>query len=315
MRSKYYINAKASVHSSNESGDRWVCDVDEPDYKRIITNANMRRRMSRIVKMGVACALECIAEAENKEIDGIITATGFGCLGDTEKFLKNLIENEEEMLNPTAFIQSTFNTIGAQIALITKNQSYNTTYVHRGLSFESALLDAVLCLNEGSKQVLVGAADELTPSSVVIQRRLGLLMDIKAGEGAHFFILSSEEEPNTNAALIDLETFVGKCTPDEILRRIDRFLVRGSREHSFVDFFMCGVNKKDKQQKLYKQLEHHIVHPNVFTFKDESGEYPTASAYGLWKASVFLKEQKKGTSMLIYNQYNRINHSLILLQR
>lgn len=54
------------------------------------------------------------------KVDAIITATGLGCLADTEKFMNALMDNREQMLNPTAFIQSTFNTVGAQLALLLK---------------------------------------------------------------------------------------------------------------------------------------------------------------------------------------------------
>jgi len=144
--------------------------------------------MSRIVKMGVACGLECMGELSPEKIGGIITATGLGCLVDTEKFLNNLLDNEERMLNPTPFIQSTFNTIGAQIALIHQIHAYNMTYVHRGLSFESALLDAMMKIEEGSENILVGAMDEMTETSYIIQQRLGLLKGIEAGVGAKFFL-------------------------------------------------------------------------------------------------------------------------------
>ena len=140
-----YIQRIASIHPPKDhspGNNRPYLQACEPDYKDIITNATLRRRMSRIVKMGVACGLECMGELSPEKIQGIITATGLGCLTDTEKFLNNLLDNEERMLNPTPFIQSTFNTIGAQIALIHQIHAYNMTYVHRGLSFESALLDS-----------------------------------------------------------------------------------------------------------------------------------------------------------------------------
>ena len=60
-----------------------------------------------------------------------------------------LMDNREQMLNPTAFIQSTFNTVGAQLALLLKIHAYNVTYVHRGLSFESALIDGIISIAEG----------------------------------------------------------------------------------------------------------------------------------------------------------------------
>ena len=50
--------------------------------------------------------------------DAIITGTGLGCLEDTEKFLTAMVTNKEEFLTPTSFIQSTHNTVSAQIALL-----------------------------------------------------------------------------------------------------------------------------------------------------------------------------------------------------
>ena len=68
-----YIQRIASIHPQgnhsqennpkvNDSPDvaanRPFLQACEPDYKDIIANATLRRRMSRIVKMGVACGLE-----------------------------------------------------------------------------------------------------------------------------------------------------------------------------------------------------------------------------------------------------------------
>ena len=67
------------------------------------------------------------------------------------------------MLNPTPFIQSTFNTVGAQIALLRGLHCYNTTYANRWTSFENALTDAALRIGAGlSRAVLVGAFDDDT---------------------------------------------------------------------------------------------------------------------------------------------------------
>lgn len=174
MMQPVYINHIASIHADTASGESPYLSANEPDYKSIITNVALRRRMSRIIKMGVACGLECISTLPSEKVHAIITATGLGCLADTEKFLNTIIENEEQLLNPTPFIQSTFNTIGAQIALLRQIHAYNMTYVHRGLSFESALLDGMMRIWEGDENVLVGAIDEITPNSHAIQQRLGL---------------------------------------------------------------------------------------------------------------------------------------------
>lgn len=82
-----YIQRIASIHPPKDhspENNHPYLQACEPDYKDIITNATLRRRMSRIVKMGVACGLECMGELSPEKIQGIITATGLGCLTDTE---------------------------------------------------------------------------------------------------------------------------------------------------------------------------------------------------------------------------------------
>ena len=51
-----YIQRIASIHPPKDhspGNNRPYLQAYEPDYKDIITNATLRRRMSRIVKMGV----------------------------------------------------------------------------------------------------------------------------------------------------------------------------------------------------------------------------------------------------------------------
>ena len=94
-----YINHIASIHADTASGESPYLSANEPDYKSIITNAALRRRMSRIIKMGVACGLECISTLPSEKVHAIITATGLGCLADTEKFL-NTTTTEPNTLYP-----------------------------------------------------------------------------------------------------------------------------------------------------------------------------------------------------------------------
>lgn len=302
-----YIRHIASIHPQGNPENRPYLPACEPDYKRIITNATLRRRMSRIVKMGVACGLECISDMPSEKIHGIITATGLGCLADTEKFLNTLIENEERMLNPTPFIQSTFNTIGAQIALFRQIHAYNMTYVHRGLSFESALLDAMMKIWEGAENILLGAMDEMTESSYIIQQRLGLLKEIQAGEGAQFFLLSRDAGEQPLAEIRAVETFAGQQTAEEINTRIVSFLQRNGLETQDIHRLITGMNEP-AQTVLFPESIH-------LSFKDECGEYPTASAYAVWKAVKEAQQCTETTNILIYNHHHSINHSLILIRK
>ena len=63
------------------------------------------------------------------------------------------------------------------------------TYVHRSHSFEDALLDAMMRIADSeSKNVLVGAFDEATPSQQRIMERMGLFRHHNNGEGTVFVI-------------------------------------------------------------------------------------------------------------------------------
>ena len=58
------------------------------DIKVLIPDAGLRRRMSRVIKSAVSTAMEALGGVEGiSTLDGIITATGWGCLADSERFL------------------------------------------------------------------------------------------------------------------------------------------------------------------------------------------------------------------------------------
>ena len=238
------------------------------------------------------------------------------------------MDNEERMLNPTPFIQSTFNTIGAQIALIHQIHAYNMTDVHRGLSFESALLDAMMKIEEGSENILVGAIDEMTETCYTIQQRLGMLKGIAAGEGAQFFLLSREAGEHPLAEIQGIETFIRKQTTEEISSRIIRFLQRNGLECQDIQWLVTGKNKKphnqddsheqtvDNGNSIYEELETNLFPESVhLSFKNECGEYPTATSYAVWKAVNESVNCTTSTHILIYNHHHSINHSLILIRK
>ena len=181
-----------------------------PNYKEFISPVALRR-MATGVKMGVAAATKALQTANLQQPDAILTGTGMGCIEDTEKFLNALIANDEEFLTPTAFIKSTHNTVGAQIALGLKCNAHNNTYVHGALSFESALMDAQLMLRQKeATNILVGGVDELGTEIIDAIRMMEdkNLDGIKVpfSEGASFFVLSSEKE-NSVVELFDFQMF------------------------------------------------------------------------------------------------------------
>jgi len=306
IEKRYYIKKFAFI---------WP-DV-EPDYKTIITDANLRRRMSRLVKMGVAAGLECLKGVE-LPVDAIITATGLGLLADTEKFINSVIDNGEQMLNPVPFIQSTFNTVGAQIALLTENHAYNNTYVHRFTGFESALTDAFINIDRGARGVLVGAFDEKTDTSISILRRLKLRD--KIGEGASFFLLSSNAE-NALAEIVATEIFYEShndtCEQEEkracgnivkIADRVNEICLKSGLE-------IGAVFEAKRGGGIFPMLPHLV-------YEDICGEFHTEAAFALGMVIESLSSgkddiqkftnQKKG--VLIHNNYNDYCQSIIIVK-
>jgi len=315
----------------------------EPNYKEFVP-PEMVRRMGRIIKMGVAAAKSTLNEAGCTVPDAIITGTGLGCIEDTEKFLGTMIRNREEFLTPTAFIQSTHNTVSAQIALLTGCHGYNFTYVHRGFSFENAILDSLLQFqHERGSSILLGAADELTTNSFHIQERMGFwrrkpgdsltMVDhpgkgTVAGEGAAFFLLGTEKKPTTYARLTDVETcFSPDALPEEQINVRD-ILDRNGLALSDIDLVLLGRNGDVRFDRIYDRMMASAFPstPSGY-FKHLCGEYMTASSFGLWVAANILKEQRipkilhvnnppdPVKHILVYNHYRGINHSLILLSQ
>lgn len=178
------------------SGTSYV-SADEPDYKEVITDANSRRRMGRLLKMAVWCGLKSLDGVPSEMVAGIITSTGAGFMKDTISFGSSIFDREETLLNPSPFMQSTFNTASGYIALIRKIHAYNTTYVQQADGFAASLVDAAMLLDDAGEGnvALVGAFDEVTPEVDVIRQRLGLYSVgdgfLPLGEGAAAFLLSA----------------------------------------------------------------------------------------------------------------------------
>ena len=314
----------------------------EPDYAAYI-DPKLIRRMSRIIRMGVAAARECLNAGNTNMPGAIITGTALGCLEDTVTFLSRLTELNEEMLPPTAFIQSTHNTVAAQIALMLKCHGYNNTFVHKGISFESALFDALLLLKENeANNILVGGIDEITDASFTILSRLGLYRrqavsnlslyknrskGTIGGEGAVFFLLTDKALPDNLAEICGTHVFYRPVSAVEIEIKIIAFLAQHELLIDDIDLVITGKNGDGKNDKVYTRLcETIFSNSSLANYKHLSGEYPTSSAFALWLASNIIKKEEVPTviregavkngppkKILIYNHYLEIYHSLMLV--
>ncbi|MFO8066147.1 MAG: beta-ketoacyl synthase chain length factor [Bacteroidales bacterium] len=313
-----------------------------PDFKNYFKPIDLRR-MSRIIKTGTTTAIECLKEAGIEKPDAIITGTGLGCLEDTESFLNKMIDNNEGLLTPTTFIQSTHNTIGGHIALTVKCNEYNVAYVHKTISFETALLDATLLLKEGkANDVLIGGIDEMTQENYELKKNIDLWkkepfnsIDIYnsgtngcvPGQGAAFFVVSNERSKDSYAQ-VKMTEIVHRVKDNIQLQEIIKNRIN---EVGFsvedIDLVLFGYNGDKNADTYYDSLKDSVFKDCGHAYyKHYCGEYDTAPAFAMWMAAKIIKSQyipenilirkannKPPKNILIYNQDNNKNHAFVLL--
>jgi 3-oxoacyl-[acyl-carrier-protein] synthase II len=349
---KLYIRSSACVSPQNTfNHEGFLNDIVEytgtrlkaiePDYKQFIDPKQIRR-MSHVIKMGVAAAKQCLIDADVEMPGAIITGTAFGCMEDTVTFLTRIVEQQEELLPPTAFIQSTHNTVAAQIALMLKCHNYNSTFVHKGISFESALFDAIMMLKEqDADNVLVGGTEEMVDTSFKVLTRLGLYKrqpisnlllfappskGTIGGEGAAFFLLTDKDSSDNLAELTGLKILY---KPKSIEESIIVFLKSHLLTIDDIDLVITGRNGDIKNDEVYELLNNSIFkNTSTANYKHLCGEYPVSSSFALWMAANILKggvvreivgedtnngEADSPKTILIYNHYQNKYHSLMLV--
>lgn len=318
-----------------------ILPIHQPVYKDFIA-PTASRRMAKGVKNGIVASTLALREAQLETVDAIITGTGMGCIEDSEKFLKAILDNNEEFLTPTSFIQSTHNTVGGQIALGLQCKAYNLTYVNGSISFESALFDAKMMIEEeNASSLLVGGIDETADYVSSLFRLAGIVKEenqspysvlesttkgVVLGEGATFFVLENEKKENTIAEILDVE-IVNKLDVAEVESRIISFLASNGLEITDIDAVLLGFNGDLDSDLYYKKLTDSTFTntPQVY-YKHLSGEYDTASAFGLWVGAKIVQtqnipdvvklnalEKHSYKTILLYNQRNGIDHSFTLI--
>ena len=328
------ISPQAGIDAPRGPVDNLLKAV-EPSYQGI--PGSVLRRMSKSVKMGVGAALPLLPSDPR----GILIGTGNGGVEDSVKFLKQIIDYDEGLLTPGTFVQSTANAIASQIGLLQHNNGYNATYVHRGLAFESALIDAAMLVNEHpGYSYLAGGVDEISDHHHRFEYAEGWFKkedmaekDLYttdspgsiAGEGSAMFLVSGTR---TNALAEVKGILTLRSEDDNIVKAaIQAFLERHLPAGTLPDLLLSGENGDNRGSKGYERCEDMMApDTTVARFKHLCGEYPTASAYALWLACNLppvlpghlvkrLLTKKPYRTILIYNQYEFSQHSLILLER
>ena len=203
--------------SDGKSYPAYMCD-DSPGAG--ILPVGKLRRLGRTQKMALAASSKAL---ENFPLDSVpqekiavTVGTGLGAMGQTAKFLENMIINDEGRPKPACFINSVHNSTASQIALNFGLKAEAHTFTQDSISFDLALWHAINILRlKRADYVLSCGVDELSPYLIAFgqayrwwQSKAEALSPMSAqksgtggtiaGEGAAAFLLSrSESSPET----------------------------------------------------------------------------------------------------------------------
>lgn len=344
MRTEIYIKSVAAISPlqrieeeglvnsfDKQIGNQAICI--EPNYKEYISPIKSRR-MSKVLKMTWVTASMALKRAQLENPQMISVATGMGCVADTTKFLEDIIENKEEFPKPTAFINSTHNTPAGFLAIGLKSKGQNFTFTHNDLNFEHALLDVILKLQTQEVQnALLGAVDETTPQTHLIKEKMGLLRpesQVKSdvfkkkekgyidSEASVFMIIDAEKTKDAIAKITALEFEYEIENSIDFSSRISEFLMENQLDISDIDIIIGGdTGDKDADRNLIQWRKEEALEEKYFRYKDISGEFMSSAAFGMWLATMIIKEQnipnyiynKSPKDIVTINNIFLINHN------
>lgn len=306
-----YINSAGVISAAgNNIGEGALGEHDyntialpsaDADYKAFIPVMQLRR-MSKAVRMGVVASKVVMQNTGIEKPDAICVGTAYGCLQDTERFMDKMVEQDEQMLTPTAFIQSTHNTVSGQIALLAKCNGHNLTFVHKGHSFEHALIDAGLYLDtHADANILVGGIDELTEHSTTALQIGGVATqaalttkDVTSssnkgtviGEGAAFFSVTQKPLGDKYVHVKALNIFKATTTEQAIAK------TKNIIAEATYDAVLIGSNGDATNDVYYKELNSILGDAPTAMFKHLCGEYPTSSSFALGVLTEYVRTGK-----------------------
>lgn len=316
-----------------------------PDFKEYINPVQLRR-LSRMLRIGLTAAIICTRDSGITQPDGIITATGYGFLKDTAKFVSEMLDQQENHLTPTFFMQGTYNALSGLVALTLKCNGYNNTYVNKGFSFETSLHDAMLQLDEGNlKNILIGSYDEADEVQYKVNSRVGHYKSDRInslelyshatkgslqGEGSAFFALSTEQNEKCWCILKGVKMIFKPGSAEYLLEELEHFLSKQNKSVTDIDVLINGASGDVENDIFLTEMRSKLfLQRPELRYKHLCGEYCTASSFGLWLGASILKKQEIPSvvrfnqaapsisikTVLIANQYMGRNYTFILLEK
>ena len=325
---KVFIQAAEQVSIQEPLSEQWMTEplsYDEPLVKaqnpvfRDYMAANEARRMGGLMKRALVTTLKVLKETGIEHPDAIITGTSLGSLDYTERILDAMLENGEEALSPTHFMQSTHNTVGSALAIYTKTHGYNTTYSHGSISFDLTVQDAWMQMQLGKiSTALIGGHDEMTEgyfSKLKQVNFVGVEGMVPCGEMAMSMMLNTDPNVDRLAELAGIRISF-RPSREQLQQQLDSLLAQAGMTLDDVSLVMTGMNGNPANDQLYKpMLETLLADKPTMDYKRVFGENYTASALGLYAAAHLLKQKDELKSVLLLNQTDSGDCSMMLVKK
>jgi 3-oxoacyl-[acyl-carrier-protein] synthase II len=274
------VPAASGAEPHRASTDALAAFVERKALRRMDT-------ISRLAILGACLALQDAGVERPDERMGVALSTGYGPSGTTLAFLDSFIDSGDSCSSPTLFSSSVHNAPAANLSTLLGVTGPNLSVSQFEVSASSALLTAILWLEEGRvDRVLVGGVDEYgdvlgycwkrtfgEPDAASCQPLDTRRQSARPGEGSAFLLLERESEAWRGAGIIEsvrMGRVVGTTSP----LPADRLLVLGADGHR-----RCAG--------AYARL----VPPGsaVTSFGHLWGSLPTATAFDAAAATVLLR--------------------------
>ena len=339
-----YVNSLSQISVQNPLCDDWTAaprtfpgerlvNCLDPDFKQLLP-ANVVRRNSKVLRRAMVVSQDALKKSGLSQVDGVFTGSGLGCVESTEAFLQGLVYSGEEFLKPTQFMQSTHNTISSVIGIALRCNGYNTTYCHKGISFESALLDAYLQLTSGKiASAFVCGFDEMSATYHSLLCRSGYFEDGGtgfAGESAAGGVISTLGNVNRICRIAAVRIVY---TKDKALLAdtLSAALCDAGITIGDIDAVMTGVNGYPSNDAAYfNNLDMLNLGCRRLGFAHIFGESYSGSVYGFYASALCLQSSqifsvldldqgkplaRKPENILIYRHFNNKDHAFIILRQ
>jgi len=342
-----YIQSAKQISAQKPLSDEWFDNPLYYDTERVQSldpvfadylTPLMSRRMCPLLKRAVVLSRLALKDADVETPDAIISGSGLGCIDNTERFLKAMLENGEKYLQPTYFMQSTHNAISSTVAIDLKCHGYNNTYVHRGVSFDHAMFDAMMQFAQGRiHTALLGGYDELTDDYYMFFKKTGMF-DFQntdyplnkrcfASEVAVSMLLG---DTKTDSSLCKISAIELMYRPSQmqLAKGLRKVLEQGGCGIEDISAVMTGACTDPVCNEVYSKLTVSLLPQTPeMRYKHIFGESFSSVASGAYAAATCLQKGKIPSFLLnegepeitdvkrilLYNHCKNKSHSFILL--